>query len=207
MEKLALSDFVLMWEHALESIRERAGEFSRLDALTGDGDHGTAMVQALSSAVEEARKGTEYRAMLNDMGFAVMMHTSGSTGTLMGGFLLGMSENAEGTELDSSQVRQMFKGGLEGVQKQTKAGSGDKTMMDTLIPAVGAMLESETADIRRLFSVAAEAAATGAAATVAMKANFGRARNYGERSVGHADPGALSWACMFEAFNKSLIKT
>jgi phosphoenolpyruvate---glycerone phosphotransferase subunit DhaL len=53
-----------------------------------------------------------------------------------------MSDNAEGTELDSEQVRQMFKGGLEGVQKQTKAGKGDKTMMDALIPAIEAMLES-----------------------------------------------------------------
>jgi phosphoenolpyruvate---glycerone phosphotransferase subunit DhaL len=41
-------------------------------------------------------------------------------------------------------------------------------------------------------------------ATVDMKANFGRARNYGERSIGSADAGALSWACMFSAFHQSV---
>jgi phosphoenolpyruvate---glycerone phosphotransferase subunit DhaL len=200
MQKLTLQDFVSMWRCALGKVDERAGEFSRLDAVTGDGDHGTAIVQALTSAVEAAEKGTEFKTMLNDMGFNVMMQTSGSMSTLLGGFLLGMSDYAEGNELDSDQVRQMFKGGLEGVKKQTKAGKGDKTMMDALIPAIEAMQESGSDDIRQLFSVATEAAKKGADATINMKANFGRARNYGERSVGTADAGALSWACMFSAF-------
>ena len=37
-----------MWKHALYRIGERVDEFSRLDALTGDGDHGTAIHQALA---------------------------------------------------------------------------------------------------------------------------------------------------------------
>jgi phosphoenolpyruvate---glycerone phosphotransferase subunit DhaL len=98
----------------------------------------------------------------------------------------------------------MFIGGLEGVQKQTKAGKGDKTMMDALIPAVEAMQESESDDLCQLFAVAADAAQQGANETTVMKANFGRARNYGERSIGYADAGALSWACIFAAFNHSV---
>ena len=184
-------------------VGKRADEFSRLDAVTGDGDHGTAIVQALTSAIDAAEKGTEYKAMINDMGINVMMQTSGSTSTLIGGFLLGMSDYTAGTELDGNQVRQMFKGGLEGVQKQTKAKKGDKTMMDALIPAVEAMQESDSDDIRQLFKVASDAAQKGASATVGMKAMFGRARNYGERSVGHADAGALSWACMLAAFTET----
>ena len=39
---------------------------------------------------------------------------------------------------------------------------------------------------------------------VEMKANFGRARNYGERSIGYADSGATSWSCMFESFAQAL---
>ncbi|MGF1584249.1 MAG: DAK2 domain-containing protein [Bacteroidales bacterium] len=207
MKKLTIQPFMLMWEFALNEVSERAGEFSALDAVTGDGDHGTAIVQALTSAVDESKKGTEFKTMLNDMGFSVMMQTSGSTSTLIGAFLLGMSENAEGVELNAEQVRTMFRGGLEGVQKQTKAGKGDKTMMDALIPAVEAMLESGSDDICQLFSVAADAAQKGANGTTSMKANFGRARNYGERSIGHADAGALSWACMFTAFKQSVKKS
>ena len=204
MQKLTIQEFILMWKFALTKVGERADEFSRLDALTGDGDHGTAILQALTSAVDVAERGTEFKTMLNEMGFNVMMQTSGSTSTLIGGFLLGMSDNSEGSELNGEQVRKMFKGGLEGVQKQTLAKKGDKTMMDTLIPAVEAMLESGTDDLRQLFSLAAEAAQQGANSTIGMRANFGRARNYGERSIGYADAGALSWACMFAAFNQTI---
>jgi dihydroxyacetone kinase-like protein len=90
------------------------------------------------------------------------------------------------------------------VQKQTKAAKGDKTMMDALIPAVDAIRASGSDDLCELFAVAADAALQGAMKTVDMKANFGRARNYGDRSIGSADAGALSWACMFSAFHKSI---
>jgi phosphoenolpyruvate---glycerone phosphotransferase subunit DhaL len=202
MDKLTVRDFISMWKSALAHVAERADEFSRLDAITGDGDHGTAIVQALTSAVEAAEKGSEFKSMLNEMGFNVMMQTSGSTSTLFGGFLLGMSDHAEGAELDSQQVKIMFQGGLEGVQKQTKAKRGDKTMMDALIPAVDAILTTASADIRELLAIAAEASQEGAMATIDMKANFGRARNYGDRSIGSADAGALSWACIFLAFHQ-----
>jgi phosphoenolpyruvate---glycerone phosphotransferase subunit DhaL len=204
MQKLTVQDFISMWKCALAQVSVRADEFSRLDAVTGDGDHGTAIVQALTSAVEMAETGAEFKTMLNGMGFNVMMQTSGSTSTLFGGFLLGMSDNAEDTELEIRQVKQMFQGGLEGVQKQTKAAKGDKTMMDALIPAVDAMRTSGSDDLCELFAVAADAALQGAMKTVDMKANFGRARNYGDRSIGSADAGALSWACMFSAFHKSI---
>jgi phosphoenolpyruvate---glycerone phosphotransferase subunit DhaL len=204
MQKLTVQDFISMWKCALAQVTARADEFSRLDAVTGDGDHGTAIVQALTSAVEAAEKGTEFKTMLNEMGFNVMMQTSGSTSTLFGGFLLGMSDHAEGAELDGQQVKQMFKGGLEGVQKQTKAVKGDKTMMDALVPAVDAIMANGSADLTELFASASAAAQQGAMATVDMKANFGRARNYGERSIGSADAGALSWACMFSAFHQSV---
>jgi dihydroxyacetone kinase-like protein len=204
MQKLTVQDFISMWKCALARVTERADEFSRLDAVTGDGDHGTAIVQALVSSVEAAENGTEFKTMLNEMGFNVMMQTGGSTSSLFGAFLLGMSDHSDGTELDSVQVKQMFQGGLQGIQQQTKAGKGDKTMMDALIPATEAMVSADTADIRELLSAAAKAAQQGAASTVNMKANFGRARNYGERSIGTADAGALSWACMFLAFHQSV---
>jgi len=201
MQKLTIQDFIAMWERALARVTERADEFSQLDAVIGDGDHGTAIVQALTSVVEAAKKGTELKTMLNDMGFHVMMQTSGSTSTLLGGFLLGMSDCAEGTELNAEQMKQLFKGGLEGVRKQTRAQKGDKTMMDALIPAVEALSAcGGSDDISQMLAEAAKAAKTGAEATIPMKANFGRARNYGEKSIGYADSGASSWACMFQAF-------
>lgn len=206
MEQLTIDDFRAMLRKALEQITERADEFSKLDAVLGDGDHGTAIVQAMSVIVDASAKANAFKQMLNDMGMDVMMQISGSTSTLLGGFFIGMSDEVpEGlTELNAAQVEAMFSGGLVGVKKQTKAKRGDKTMMDALEPAVEAMQAQQTNDIKTMLEAGAEAARNGAEETVGMKANFGRARNYGERSVGYADPGASSWSCMFDAFSKAI---
>ena len=200
MKILTIESFRSMLRNALERIKDREDEFSKLDAQTGDGDHGTAIVTALSAAVKTAGKGTDFKLMLNDMGFAVMMETSGSTSTLLGAFFLGMSDAASGTELNAADVKAMFAGGLANVGKQTKAGVGDKTMMDALIPAVEAIETCNSDEIGDLLSAAAFAAQKGAEETVDMVAKFGRARNYGERSKGFMDSGAASWSTMFAAF-------
>lgn len=189
-----------MLESALAAIREKEAWFSQLDAVTGDGDHGTAIVAALNAAIAASKSATDFNTMFNDIGFGIMLNTSGSTSTLMGGFFLGMADGISGTEAGPGQLKAMFRSGLEGVARNTKATVGDKTMMDALIPAVEAMAGCESGDIREILTAGAQAALLGAEATTAMKANFGRARNYGERSVGTMDAGASSWATLFDAF-------
>ena len=193
-----------MLNNALTHIKAREDEFSKLDAVIGDGDHGQAIVTAFSVVVKGSEKGTEFKSMLNDMGFGVMLETSGSTSTLLGAFFLGMSDSASGSELDAEGVKKMFAGGLANVQKQTKAQPGDKTMMDALVPAVEAMQACTSDDIKEILTAGANAALEGAKKTVDMKANFGRARNYGERSIGYADSGATSWSCMLASFAEAL---
>ena len=201
---MSIEAFKGMLNNALAQIKAREDEFSKLDAVIGDGDHGQAIVTAFSVVVKGSEKGTEFKSMLNDMGFGVMLETSGSTSTLLGAFFLGMSDCAEGTELDAEGVKKMFAGGLANVRKQTKAQPGDKTMMDALVPAVEAIQACQSDDIKEILSAGAKAAVEGAKKTVDMKANFGRARNYGERSIGYADSGATSWSCMFAAFADAL---
>ena len=200
MDKLTIADFKAMMNKALENIKAREEEFSKLDAVIGDGDHGTAIVTALSCIVRSAQQGTEFKSMLMDMGMNVMLEVSGSTSTLLGALFLGMSDCAEGTELDAEGVKKMFAGGLANVKKQTSAQVGDKTMMDALIPAVEAIQNCPSNDIKEVLQAGAKAALAGAESTIQLKANFGRARNYGERSVGYMDSGAASWSCMFASF-------
>lgn len=204
MTQLTIDNFKTMLTTALANIKAREDEFSKLDAVIGDGDHGQAIVTAMSAIVATAEKGTEFKTMLNDMGFDVMLQVSGSTSTLLGAFFLGMSDHVSGTQLDAAAVKAMFAGGLTNVQKQTKAQKGDKTMMDALIPAVEAIQNCPSDDIKELMNAGAEAALAGAQSTIELKANFGRARNYGERSIGYMDSGAASWSCMFASFAEAI---
>jgi dihydroxyacetone kinase-like protein len=204
MDKLSISQFREMLEAALTAVREKEDYFSRLDAVTGDGDHGTAIVTALSAATAASRNSSEFKAMFNDIGFNIMLNTSGSTSTLLGGFFLGMADGSDGTEVDSGELKKMFSSGLAGVVKNTKAKIGDKTMMDALIPAVEAISGCNSHNIKEILQAGATASFSGAVATIPMKANFGRARNYGDRSIGSMDAGASSWATMFGAFSETI---
>lgn len=204
MIQLTIDNFKTMLTTALANIKAREDEFSKLDAVIGDGDHGQAIVTAMSAIVATAEKGTEFKTMLNDIGFDVMLQVSGSTSTLLGAFFLGMSDHVSGTQLDAAAVKAMFAGGLANVQKQTKAQKGDKTIMDALVPAVEAIQNCPSDDIKELINAGAEAALAGAQSTIELKANFGRARNYGERSIGYMDSGAASWSCMFASFAEAI---
>ena len=106
--------------------------------------------------------------------------------------------------IDSEGLKAMLEGCLAAMEDITTARTGDKTMMDALIPAVEAMQACTSDDIKEVLNAGAKAALDGAEATVPMKANFGRARNYGERSIGFADSGATSWSCMFASFAEVL---
>lgn len=168
MTQLTIDNFKTMLTTALANIKAREDEFSKLDAVIGDGDHGQAIVTAMSAIVATAEKGTEFKTMLNDMGFDVMLQVSGSTSTLLGAFFLGMSDHVSGTQLDAAAVKAMFAGGLTNVQKQTKAQKGDKTMMDALIPAVEAIQNCPSDDIKELINAGAEAALAGAQSTIEL---------------------------------------
>ena len=73
MKQLTIENFKAMLDNALKNIKEREDEFSKLDAVIGDGAHGQAIVTAMSAIVATAQKGTEFKTMLNDMGFDVML--------------------------------------------------------------------------------------------------------------------------------------
>ena len=185
---------------AFAAVTEHSDALSALDAATGDGDHGTAICQAMKAIDKTAQEATELKKGLNDMGFAAMMEACGSTSTLIGALFLGMSDGVDSEELDAAGVAAMFAGGLANVRQQTKADIGDKTMMDALIPAVNALEEKAPEGLKAMFDAAADAAADGTEKTIDMVAKFGRARNLGERVIGHIDAGATSMSYLFKAF-------
>ena len=195
-----------MMTAALAAVTEHCTELSALDAATGDGDHGTAICQAMNAIHRSVMQSSELQTALNDMGFAAMTESCGSTSTLIGSLLLGMSSGVTGNELSPSDVAAMFSSGLANVRQQTKADLGDKTMMDALIPAVACLNESKGEGLAIMFAKASKVAADGALKTTHMVAKFGRARNLGDRVIGHADAGATSMSYMFKAFASVLAR-
>ncbi len=202
---LTLGTFKAMVAAADDAIRAGEKHFSELDAAAGgDGDHGTAIVAAFG-AMRKA-DGAEFKGYLKALSDALQNEACGSTSTLYGAWIQGMSDAApEGAvELDAAALAAALKGGLEEIGFTTRARVGDKTLMDALIPATDALAAAQSEGVSAMFARAAEAAAKGSAATGAMRAKFGRARNLGDRSIGPVDAGSASMACIFAAFAKTV---
>ncbi len=187
---------------ATERVRSGVELLTRLDSAVGDGDHGVAMktaMQAIEKGIDDCGANTS-QALLNSVAMSVMSIDAGSTGPLMGSLFMGMAGAiGDVSEVDSALLAGMFQAGLEQLQTITTAKVGDKTMMDALIPAVEAMNSSTEAGdgIATALEKAAAAAEAGAQKTKDMLAQFGKARNLGERSLGHRDPGATSMSMIF----------
>jgi dihydroxyacetone kinase-like protein len=95
---------------------------------------------------------------------------------------------------------------LNSILKQTRARTGDKTMIDALEPAVAAVGKTAAAGdpIPAALESAAVAALAGAGRTKALVARYGRAKFLGEKTLGHADAGATSVALIFQGFSQAL---
>jgi len=191
-----------MLQAALTAVESQLEMLNQLDATIGDGDHGTAILAAMKAATATVQKEGGLKTTLETIGWDVMSNTSGSTSALMGSFFIGMSQAVSGEELDSVQTAAMFEAGLTNIRTSTRANVGDKTLMDALIPAIGAMtaLKEQSPPLVDLFMSAAEAAQKGADSTKDLAAKFGRAKNLGERSRGTFDAGAVSTALIYRAY-------
>jgi dihydroxyacetone kinase-like protein len=207
-ETISYPQVCRMLESAVGQIRANHEMLSRLDAAVGDGDHGTTILrtmEAVANAIVD-NPGTDLKELLAKIAWDVMNCDGGSTGPLLGSFFMGMSDAVTGkTDLDCAAVVAMFEGGILKLAKQSRAKVGDKTMMDAFLPALAALqAAAPSGSIHTALQQAAAAAATGAEATKALQAKFGRARNLGERVVGHTDPGAVSVSLLFAGFSAAI---
>ncbi|MCF7674878.1 MAG: dihydroxyacetone kinase subunit L [Akkermansiaceae bacterium] len=202
------SQVTAMLRTAAGQIRARHQLLTDLDSVTGDGDHGTAMLRSMDALEQtmDAMPEAELKEVLAKSGWAVMSAAGGSTGPLLGTFFIGMGASlGEAGQLDGAALSAMIRRGVTEMQKHTQARIGDKTMMDALLPAVATLEQhDESTPPARLLQLAAESAALGAEQTKDMLAKFGRARNLGDRVLGHADPGATSMALILAGFAEAL---
>lgn len=194
------AEFALRLKRGCASVAAAEGELTEIDSHFGDADHGLTMskiAKAISDAVEGAEGGI--RSMLDDAAMAVMTLNGGSAVPLWNTWLDGMQEAApEGDEIDVPGLQAIFAKALEELSDMSGAKVGDKTMMDALIPASQAIAAYEGGDEAGLFTAAARAAAEGAEASKGFVSKFGRAKSYGEKTIGTPDAGAVSMSYFFQ---------
>lgn len=191
-------------KNACAEVRAAEGELTEIDSHFGDADHGLTMVK-IANAIEGAVDGADggIQEMLDDVAMAVMVLNGGSAVPLWNTWLDGLQEEApEADAADAAQLKAMFANALEELSDMSGAAVGDKTMMDAFIPACEAIAACE-GDEAALFEAAAVAAEEGAENSKNFPSKFGRAKSYGDKTIGTPDAGAVSMARFFRGLAKA----
>ena len=183
-------------------------ELTQLDMPIGDSDHGINMARGFDAVRDLLADlaGEDAPTVLRRAASTVISKVGGSSGPLYGTLLrkVGVSAGRAGG-LSLASFADGLEQGFAGIQQLAGAKPGDKTMLDAMAPAIESLKASvaDGTEPAQALGMAAAAAGRGAEATVPMVAKKGRASYLGERSAGHKDPGAASFAYCMEAVAKA----
>ena len=178
-----------------------ADELSALDGALGDGDLGVTLVRGLRSVAEVAD------GLPTDLGDALLqcakalVSLSGSTyGTLLATGVMSAAKAAKGrTEVGWKETADLLSGALEAMQRRGKSELGDKTVLDAIAATAEAVRRVDTPEA--MLPAAQQAAREAIDEFRDRAARQGRARMFGENSVGKDDPGMVAWLRLLEGLS------
>jgi dihydroxyacetone kinase-like protein len=185
-------------------------ELRRLDSITGDGDLGVtvelaskAMTDYLNNPGEE-----DIGKLIMKCGLQINKSSPSTFGTLLASAFMEAGKTVLGRkDIEFQDLVLVGQGAIDGVKKRGKAEVGDKTMLDSLVPAVEAYKQAVTNNIDYKVAIekATEAAKKGMEATKNMKAKYSRASYRPDGGIGVQDAGATATYYLIESFARSLI--
>jgi len=196
----------------IKTIQDNALYLSEIDGAIGDGDHGINMNKGFTMCKERLiDKQIDLSTGLNILSEILLNEIGGAMGPLYGMFFFGMSDACNNKkQIDSIVFKDMLEAAVSELSEidLSKAKIGDKTMMDTLTPAVEAY--KTAINHGKNFIEALEemkiAAEKGKESTKELIAKVGRASRLGERSKGFLDVGAVSSWLILKSMADSMIQ-
>lgn len=201
---------ILQWLQAIASVIEQNKDYlTELDAAIGDADHGINLHRGFQKVLTQLPQveDKDIGSILKTISMTLISSVGGASGPLYGTFFLRASTEATGKEeLTEAELARLLQAGVAGIVQRGKANLGDKTMLDTLAPAVDAFTEAviqQSTTVEALIK-SVRAAEIGMKETIPLVAKKGRASYLGERSAGHQDPGATSSYLILRALLETL---
>ena len=179
---------------------------SEIDGKIGDGDHGNNMAKGFGRAADRVADDDTLDEGFEKLSDVLMSEIGGSMGPLYGMMFADMAGILKGREtIDAATFGDMLDAGREGVASMGLAAVGDKTLLDTLVPAIDEFRRAQV-DFRQALQEMKVAADAGRESTRDMVAKVGRASRLGDRSRGVLDPGATSCALILGALADGVVR-
>lgn len=200
-------DLKAFLQRVVETVEENKDYLSELDRKLGDGDHGVTMSigwQAVQGKLNNELKDENDCGKISISAGRTFLSAVGSTvGPLYAtGFLRGGKELQGKNELTGQDLYNFWTAFIEGVKERGQAEVGDKTMIDTLQPALETLKQeyARSGSFAEAFSKAVASSKEGMESTKDLISKKGRSSRLGERSLGNQDPGATSSHLILKAF-------
>ena len=194
--------WISIFQNISELMIENKEILSDIDSKFGDGDHGIT-IERIGMVIKDKSqewkdKNQSLKGFFQEIGDAVTNINGGSAGPLYGTYLSGLGEDLDEDiiNVDGKTLKKILSSGLTELQYLTTAKVGDKTMMDTLIPATEAALNASD-NVLDIVTKAKDAALEGAEKSKEFISKFGRAKSYKEKTIGTPDAGATSCTYIF----------
>jgi len=206
--ELASSGAVVL--ELIATINENRAYLSEIDGAIGDGDHGINMSKGFSQCRDTLLAQPTLPGLgesFDALAMTLLDGIGGSMGPLYGSVFMGFAETLAGHQrMDAQLFGAALARAVADVQSVGNAQVGDKTLMDTLIPARDAYLAAlaQGEDFHAALGAMIAAAEAGWQSTKAQQARIGRAARLGERSIGVLDAGATSSFLLLRTLGTSL---
>ncbi len=190
--------FILFASQAIHNaIIAHEAEIESLDRAIGDGDHYANMKRAseMIANMHGELDGQPVDVVLNKIGMKLLSTLGGASGPLFASLFMAMGKVAKENGAESKlETAAAFAAGVQAIIQRGKAGLGEKTMLDVLIPVSTTFTTMAAQDntSKEIASALKEVADEGLESTRNLIATKGRAAQLGERAIGHLDAGAKS---------------
>jgi phosphoenolpyruvate---glycerone phosphotransferase subunit DhaL len=186
---------------AMGALAEHRGELRQLDAAIGDGDLGITVGDG-AAAVRQALAGQPPATVADVLRACARSFARANPSTMSGlaaaALLAAARQLDETDDLDRAAAVILLAAAAGAIAERGGAARGDKTILDAMAPSLDALRAAPAGPAAALQAMIS-AAAGGIELTRGQESQRGRAAWVGERSIGHADGGAVAYQRLLES--------
>ncbi|MDQ0395493.1 dihydroxyacetone kinase subunit L [Labrys monachus] len=173
-----------------------AAELNAADGALGDGDLGITVSRGFAEAAA-AQLPEDVGLAFMECAKAMQRVSSSSYGTLLATAFLATAKACKGrASIEAREIPELALGALAAMMARGKGNLGDKTVLDVLKAVADATADASPAE---LYPRSLEAARATLETFKGRPNKLGRARMFGEGSIGLYDPGQLAMVRIIEA--------
>jgi dihydroxyacetone kinase-like protein len=206
MQKINRDDISTIFDALDATMTKNRNRLIEMDRQYGDSDLGLTMSRAFTAAAEFVRQNRDgdIANIVMRAGMTIARTAPSTMGTLMAtGFMRGGKALENSHTVTTVEAARFGRAFADGLIERGKARPGEKTVIDSILPAAEALEKAanENASLDTAIASALAAAEQGLENTKSMLPCHGKAACFGEKTLGSPDAGAMVGVLLLASVN------